>query len=101
MLQLRFVFPYDGLLHFLAPGAVFDTQNEVPTCAVGLGHHVTVNTMAFLSGLCVTNRTFKIEGLFYDIHCGPHLPSLWAGHWRGAKVEALTIQPDGITRRSA
>jgi hypothetical protein len=55
-------------------GAVFDASNEVPTYAVGLGHHVTVNTVAFLSGLCVANRTPKIEGLFYNIHCGPHLP---------------------------
>ena len=42
-------------------------QNDFPACAVGPGHHVTVTTVAFLSGLCVTNRTFKIEGLFYSI----------------------------------
>jgi hypothetical protein len=60
-------------VNFLAPGAVFDAPNEVPACTVGLGHHVTVNTVTFFSGLCVTNRILKIVGLFYNIHCGPHL----------------------------
>src|SRR5215469_17068500 len=69
------VFPYDprnGLVYFLTAAAGLDAQNEVPACAVGLGHRVAINTVAFLSGLCITYRTLKIEGLFYRIH-GPSL----------------------------
>ena len=69
------VFPYDprnGLVDFLTAAAGLDAQNEVPACAVGLEHRVAINTVAFLSGLCITYRTLKIEGLFYRIH-GPSL----------------------------
>ena len=64
-------FPYDprnGLVHVLAAGAVPDAQNEVPARAVGLRHRVAINTVAFLSGLCVTYWTLKVEGLFCHIH---------------------------------
>jgi hypothetical protein len=94
------VFPHDGLLHFLVPRAVFDSPNEVPACVVGLGHHVTVYTVAFFSGLRVTNRTLKIEGLFCNIHCGPHLSSILRGAGRLLGIWGGRTRPVDPLRQS-
>jgi hypothetical protein len=68
--------PRSGLFHVIAAGAVLDAQNEVPACAVGLGHRVAVNTMTFFSGFCITDRTHKIEGHFCHVHARKSTPSV-------------------------
>jgi len=73
--------PRSRFVYFLVAGTVLDAKNEIPACAVKLGHLMAISTMAFLLALCGTHWTLKIEGFFYHVH-GSSLRRtvrLWSG----------------------